>query len=103
VLGTVVGGHVIDRFRGDGFAWKPALVNLVVAGAATGVVMGAFFLTRLDTLRALANTVYPGQRRIDGGDGPVGHLASGWYSWVKWRTPNAIGVTVFGNASEASS
>jgi hypothetical protein len=103
VMCAVVAGHVIDRFRAGGFPWKPGLVNLVVAGGATAVVMGAFFLTRIDTLRALANTVYPGQRRIIGGDGPVGHLASGWYSWVNWRTPNAIGTSVFGNASEASS
>ncbi|MBD8727299.1 hypothetical protein [Frigoribacterium sp. CFBP 13707] len=39
-----------------------ALLPLLAAVGAAGVVLGAWIVTRLDTVRALLGTVYPGQR-----------------------------------------
>lgn len=103
VFAVVFVGHVIDEARAQAVSWRRAVVNSLVAGAGAGFVLGVFVLTRIETLKALAETVYPGQRRIDGGAGFVGHLSSGWYSWVFWKEPTALRGTIFGNESEASS
>lgn len=84
-------------------AWKRILVNVAVAGGVTAVVSGAYLLTRLDTLSAIMNTAYPGNRRVEGGGASPGYLTSAWFGLSYVRDPAGMRARVLPNESEASS
>jgi len=58
-------GMVLSEWRSGASPVKDIalrLIPLVAAGVAAGLVLGIWILTRLDTIKALFATVYPGQR-----------------------------------------
>jgi hypothetical protein len=58
-------GFLVERLRTPGVPWRGTLLRLVPLGsAAVGavVVIGVWALTRIDTIKAVLGTVYPGQR-----------------------------------------
>jgi hypothetical protein len=83
--------------------WRRLAETLVAAGAVVGVVLAAYALTRIDAIRAVNGTAYPGTRRIEGGDGSVLHLVTGWFGWNYLRDGARLGPVFLGNQSEASS
>lgn len=65
VLVAVAVGFLVERLRTPGVPWRRTLLRLVpLAVAAVGAVavIGIWALTRLDTIKAVLGTVYPGQR-----------------------------------------
>lgn len=63
-------GYVVHAWRTEKIALGSLarrLVPLIVAGAGAGCVMGAWIQTRRDTVEAVLNTVYPGQRLTETG------------------------------------
>lgn len=84
-------------------SWRPVLLNTAVAGGVTAVVAGMFLLTRRDTLSAIVNTAYPGNRRVDGGGASPGYLASAWFGLKYVQEPAEMRGRVLPNESEASS
>jgi hypothetical protein len=65
VLVALAVGFLIERLRTPGTTWRWTLGRLVpLALAAVGAVavIGVWALTRLDTIKAVLGTVYPGQR-----------------------------------------
>ena len=65
VLVALAVGFLVERLRTPGTTWWRTLRRLVpLALAAVGsvVVIGVWALTRLDTIKAVLGTVYPGQR-----------------------------------------
>lgn len=69
---VVVIGLVVDAARGDDRLAPRVivarLVPLVVAGSAAAAVLTAWVLTRIETIRAVSSTVYPGARTVPSGD-----------------------------------
>jgi len=99
----LVGAGTVARWVLDGeVGWRRLVVNLVVVGGLVGLVVGLFALTRSGALEAIANTAYPGRRRIQGGDGQIEHLATAWYGWDYIRDGDRLGPLLMGNSSEAS-
>ncbi|MCJ1713356.1 hypothetical protein [Curtobacterium sp. VKM Ac-2922] len=65
VLVAVAVGFLVERLRTPGTTWwrtVRSLVPLAFAAAGAVVVIGVWALTRLDTIKAVLGTVYPGQR-----------------------------------------
>lgn len=99
---TAVG--VVSRWVLDGVTtWRRVVVQTATAAGFAVVVLGLYALTRSSALAAVNGTVYPGRRRIAGGDGDVGQLATSWFGWAYVRDGNRLGPLLFGNQSEASS
>ena len=82
---------------------RAAIATLAAIGVGIGGVVAAFAATRADAISAIANTAYPGTRRIAGGDGSVNMLSSAWFGWNFLTEPEALRSRVFANESEASS
>jgi hypothetical protein len=82
--------------------WR-AVAPLGVAAVASGLVVGVYLLTRLDTIEAVMSTVYPGQRLVPtGGSEAFPPLAM--YAGVFAQGLEAGDLTGFApNASEGSS
>ena len=58
-------GFSLSESRDQGLPFRTVLVRLaplIAAGVGAAVVLGLWIATRLDTIRALFGTVYPGQR-----------------------------------------
>jgi hypothetical protein len=78
------------------------VVVLGVACAVGGALVLAFFVAHRGALDALANTVYPGRRRLAGGTGDLGVLFGAPFDLIE-STRSAVVVAVNGiNQSEAS-
>ena len=76
VAAAIIVGLLLSEI-GTGFL--PALrklVPMVVAAAGAGVIIALFFVTRSDTIAAINNTVYPGQRLQATGGATRGELVS---------------------------
>ncbi len=101
-VGLVALGAVARWVLDGETTWRRVVVNVVVAGGIAGVVVLAYAVTRADALAAVAGTAYPGRRRIVGGDGQIGHLATAWYGWDYIRDGDRLGPILMGNSSEAS-
>jgi hypothetical protein len=63
------GWLVVERERR-----RAGIVAIVTTGAVAVVLVGGLYLQNWDALQAAMNTVYPGQRRSDGGPTPLGQL-----------------------------
>ncbi len=102
LIATAVGfvAQQVGEGRSD---WRVVAQNTVVAGGVTGAVFALFVLTRMDTLSAIMNTAYPGERRIDGGGANTGLLASSWFGLEFVQEPDAMRARVLANESEGSS
>ncbi|MBS1838045.1 MAG: hypothetical protein JST64_10165, partial [Actinobacteria bacterium] len=103
VIAAVVVGWTWQLVARGAASWRSILVNTAVAGGATAVVAGLYVLTRLDTLSAIMNTTYPGDRRVDGGGASPAYLASAWFGFKYVQDPTAMRGRVLPNESEASS
>lgn len=103
VLVCAAVGFVAQQHRQGDVELRTLATNLVVAGAVVGVVTALFFATRMDTLSRIMGTVYPGTRRVDGGDAPGGFIASAWLGLKYVQEPGEMRARVLPNESEASS
>ena len=102
LIATAV-GFVVQKL-GDGWTdWRTAAVNSAVAGGVTAAVFGLFVITRMETLSAIMNTAYPGERRVDGGGANTGLIASSWFGLEFIQEPDAMRTKVLANESEGSS
>ena len=73
---AIVVGLLLAQIRTGILPAVRRLVPLVVAAAAAGGIILVFFITRSDTIAAINNTVYPGQRLQTTGDATRGELVS---------------------------
>lgn len=83
LFGSVLVGYVINNRR-NLFPVRaiPAKAGMLVGAAGlAAVVLFMFYTDAQDTLKAVTNTVYPGQRSELGGTGFVGNWYSEYYSW----------------------
>jgi hypothetical protein len=103
VLLAIALGVTIPKLLDKSWPARRVITNLVAVGAGVAVIAGAFVLTRHDALAAIANTVYPGDRRETGGGGSINHLFQGWFGWEYARNDVGMRGAVFANESEASS
>jgi hypothetical protein len=82
--------------------WRRLLVIVGVAAAVGGVLVVAFALAHRDAFEAIANAVYPGQRRSMGGTGDLSLIFGAPFDLLQSTKSLAV-VTVNGvNQSEAS-
>jgi hypothetical protein len=82
--------------------WLRVLVATGVAATAGAALLVAFFLAHHGAIDALANTIYPGQRRSAGGDGSLAVLLGAPFDLVE-STRSAAELPVNGlNQSEAA-
>ena len=96
-------GFVAQRL-GEGWTdWRTVATNSAVAGGVTAAVFGLFVITRMETLSAIMNTAYPGERRVDGGGANTGLLASSWFGLEFVQEPDTMRTKVLANESEGSS
>jgi hypothetical protein len=63
------------------------LLGLGVAVAVGGVLLGSFLASSMGQLNALANSAYPGIRRLTGGDCSLARLFGGFYNFLTLRKP----------------
>lgn len=103
VVAAVVVAVVAIRLRERSVGWRRVLVGLAVIGGTTLVVSVAFLLAHRGAFSAIANTVYPGDRRDAGGAGSTSMLFTSWFG-TQYAT-NDVGMrgVLFANESEASS
>jgi hypothetical protein len=71
--------HKLDR--------RLTLFGLAAALAVVGVVLGSFFASTLPEMRMLAQSSYPGVRRLNGGDCSLARLFGGFYNFLTLRKP----------------
>lgn len=79
VLVALAVGFLVERLRSPGGRWWQPVLRLVpLAAAAVGAVavIAVWALTRLDTIKAVLGTVYPGQRLEATGASDFGALVS---------------------------
>lgn len=79
VLVAIAIGFLVERLRTPAVPWRRTLLRLVpLAVAAVGAVavIGVWALTRIDTIRAVLGTVYPGQRLEATGASDFGAVVS---------------------------
>jgi len=82
--------------------WLRVLVVFGVALAVALALLVAFFLAHRDALNAIANSVYPGIRRSEGGTGHLAILFGAPFDLIE-STRSAVVVSINGlNQSEAS-
>ncbi len=82
--------------------WFRLLLVLGVAAVAGGLVLLAFVQAHRDALRAIADAVYPGQRRLSGGTGDLAILFGAPFDLIESTRSSAV-VAVNGfNQSEAA-
>jgi hypothetical protein len=65
------------------------LLGVGVGLAGAGLLALSYYLASADALRAMANSAYPGQRRLVGGDVPWWYLGIGLYNYFtidNWHT-----------------
>jgi hypothetical protein len=68
---------------------KHRLLGLGIALLIAAVALGSYFVSTSEVLRAMAETVYPGQRRLVGGDCPATRLFGSFYNhWTILRSPS---------------
>ena len=107
IFGVVVSAAAIGRLfppsRHDRRAWWFRLLLISgIAAAAGGLVLLAFAQAHRDALQAIADAVYPGQRRLAGGTGDFAILFGAPFDLIE-STRSAAVVAVNGlNQSEAA-
>jgi hypothetical protein len=86
----------------QGFRRTPRahLVGLGIAAGGAGLLAWSYYLATTDALHAMANSEYPGQRRLLGGDVPWWHFGLGHYNYFtidNWhtRTPTIESASFF--------
>lgn len=109
-------GLILDAIRRGGLGFRSLIARLgpsLIAGVGAGIVLCAFILTRVETIRAITGTVYPGTRLQQTGSVDIDGLArifsapfeeglttSEPYAGFLGATSDAFGGTP--NASEAA-
>ncbi len=100
-IGVVFAAYVLqnkDRLiRGP---WKLQMGLLAISGVITALVVLLFILTRLDAIKALQNTIYPGSRIISSGGYSLRWFLDGFLNFFLQNKDRAG--TFYGNQSEAS-
>ncbi|MGQ5263950.1 DUF7657 domain-containing protein [Micromonospora sp. ZYX-F-536] len=77
-LGVFCLGHLVERYGVP--RHRPLLRQMGIVAASlvvAGTLVGVFVATRLDTINAVLNTAYPGQRLTQSGGFDLAHLFSG--------------------------
>jgi hypothetical protein len=84
-----------------------ALMPVIVAGLIALSVIASFMLTRIDAIRDISNTVYPGSRNVESGDIAAKHILSlvsfDQYRLLDDNVQNSFQGVVKSNQSEMSS
>jgi hypothetical protein len=69
--------------------WRYRLVGLGLALLVAAMTLGSFYVSTASVLHDMANTVYPGQRRLLGGDCSATRLFGAFYNYATiYRTPS---------------
>lgn len=69
-------------YRGITQSLSHRLLGLAIAVLVAGVALGSYFVESADAIRAIADTVYPGQRRLVGGDCSANRLFASFYNYL---------------------
>ena len=80
--------------------WKRVVITLGVTGVASVSILALFYLENRNAIRAINNSVYPGQRRSLGGQASLLQLLSAPFGLTLSRFGNGLSET---NQSEISS
>jgi len=72
---TFLIGYTAENYEGR--AWLIKRLLLIGGSAVVAIlIVGAFFFTRIDTVKAIANTAYPGKRSMQSGEFFFSHFMS---------------------------
>lgn len=96
-------GALWSRWREDLIPPRRIASTLAITGSAAIVPLLIFFVSRRPAFQAIAQTVYPGERVVAGGDLPWTQLFSGWFGLNYVTNGPGIRGVLFPNESEASS
>jgi len=99
---AIVVGSCVQRRRSGDLDWRRFAVNLTALIAFVGLVVLAFVFTRREALRAISDSLYPGDRRVSGGGGGFGLLVDAWFGWSFISNDTGMRPALV-NESEASS
>ena len=102
VVSAILLGWLIPKIRSREVHWRTVGLNVLVVGGWVGLIVLAFAVSRSSAIRAIADTVYPGDRRVAGGDGIWGHLVDAWFGWSYISNDRGMRPYLL-NESEASS
>jgi hypothetical protein len=93
-------GHLVKR---HGYRWKDILLTCrwpALAAIVAVVVVIAYIVTRIETIQAITNTVYPGKRTASSGGFIPFHFLGGFLNYqLQSRT---IGLNYWSNQSESA-
>jgi hypothetical protein len=103
LIGLIIGDRLYLSIK-DGARWK--LISIGLAAAVAGIILGAYLYSSWADLKVMAETVYPGHRRMNGGGFPLWRVFGGAYNLLtsflgyNLRTPTG---PLFVNQTAASS
>lgn len=92
-------GYVLERRSSAADSVRPAVLYAGGAGAAAAIIVAAFVVARLDVVRAIRSTAYPGRRAVDPSFDSA-HVMAGFLSNQLQDMTKAV--HYLGNQSESS-
>jgi hypothetical protein len=96
-------GALWAYWRNDSVSLRTIVSTVAISSCAAIVPLVVFYVTRRPAFQAIAQTVYPGERVIAGGDLPWSQLFSGWFGLNYVTNGPALRGVLFPNESEAAS
>ncbi len=103
VVAVIVLGKFLNSFIEHKHSIKsimPSIAIFAAGGAIAGILVGVFLFTRLDAIKDVAGTVYPGSRIIQSGGLKKYYLFDGFL--MPQLQDSTKGASFFNNQSEAS-
>ncbi len=102
-VSAITAGVLWSLWRERSVSLRTMFTTASIMGIAAIVPLLAFYVTRRPAFQAIAQTVYPGERVIAGGELPWTQMFSGWFGMNYVTNGSGIRGMLFPNESEASS
>jgi hypothetical protein len=78
LIGLIIRDRLCLSIKLGGARWK--VISIGLAAVVAGIILGAYLSSSWADLKVMADTVYPGRRRITGGRFPFWRVFSGAYN-----------------------